>query len=52
MTIRRIGDVELRLAKGYVPITKKIKELTKSIIQILEYEFGTEEVITRFANPL
>lgn len=50
--MRRIGDVELRLAKGSVPHYKEIKELTKSIIQVLEYEFGPEEVIKRFANPL
>jgi len=50
--MRRIGDVELRLAKGPVPHYKEIKELTRSIIKVLEYEFGTEEIIKRFANPL
>jgi len=50
--MRRIGDVELRLAKGPVPHYKEIKELTRSIIKVLEYEFGTEEIIKRFSNPL
>ncbi len=50
--MRRIGDVTLRLAKGPVPHYDEILALTKSIIQVLEYEFGTKGVIERFANPL
>ena len=50
--MKRIGDVKLRLAKGPVPHYKEIKELSKSLIQILEHEFGTKEVIHRFSNPL
>jgi len=50
--MKKIGDVELRLAKGPVPHYKEIKELTRSIIKVLEYEFGTEEIIKRFSNPL
>ena len=50
--MKRIGDVELKLAKGPVPHYKEIKELTRSIIKVLEYEFGTKEIIKRFSNPL
>jgi len=50
--MKRIGDIELKLAKGPVPHYKEIKELTRSIIKVLEYEFGTEEIIKRFSNPL
>jgi len=50
--MKRIGDIELKLAKGPVPHYKEIKELTRNIIKVLEYEFGTEEIIKRFANPL
>ncbi|MEM0379498.1 MAG: DUF763 domain-containing protein [Nanopusillaceae archaeon] len=50
--MRRIGDVELKLAKGPVPHYKEIKEFTRSILKLLEYEFGTKEIINRFSNPL
>ena len=50
--MKKVGDVELRLAKGPVPHYKEIKELTRSIIKVLEHEFGTEEIIRRFSNPL
>lgn len=50
--MKRVGDVELRLAKGPVPHYKEIKELTRSILKLLEYEFGTKEIIKRFSNPL
>ena len=48
----RIGDVELKLASGPVPHYKEIVLLTKAIVQVLEYEFGTKEVIRRFSDPL
>jgi len=48
----RIGDVELKLASGPVPHYKEIVALTRAIVQVLEYEFGTREVIRRFSDPL
>ncbi len=48
----RIGDVELRLAKGPIPHYKELKELARSILKLMLFEFKSEEVIKRFSNPL
>ena len=50
--MKRIGDVELNLAKGPVPHYKELKELARAIIKLIDYEFGSEEIIKRFSNPL
>jgi len=50
--MKRIGDVELKLASGPVPHYKEIVALTRAIIQALEFEFGPREVIKRFSDPL
>ncbi|BBL45692.1 hypothetical protein MJ1_0539 [Nanobdella aerobiophila] len=50
--MKKIGDIELRLAKGPIPHYKELKELERSIIKYMIYEFGTKEIINRFSNPL
>jgi len=50
--MKKVGDVELRLAKGPVPHYKELKELERSIVKVIIEEFGTEELIKRYSNPL
>ncbi|MGC9133205.1 MAG: DUF763 domain-containing protein [Nanopusillaceae archaeon] len=50
--MKRVGDVELRLAKGPIPHYKELKELERSIVKVIIEEFGTEELIKRYSNPL
>lgn len=50
--MRKTGDFIMHLAEGPVPHYKELKELARSIIKILDYEFGSEEIIKRFSNPL
>jgi len=50
--MKKIGDVELRLAKGPIPHYKELKELERSIVKVIIEEFGTEELIKRYSNPL
>ncbi|BFI73117.1 hypothetical protein YN1_1040 [Nanoarchaeota archaeon] len=50
--MEKIGDVELRLAKGPVPHYKELKELERSIVNVIIEEFGTQELIKRYSNPL
>ena len=50
--MKKVGDVELRLAKGPVPHYRELKELERSIVKVIIEEFGTEELIKRYSNPL
>lgn len=50
--MKKVGDVELRLAKGPVPHYKELKELERSIVKVIIEEFGTKELIKRYSNPL
>ncbi len=50
--MKKIGDVELRLAKGPVPHYKELKELERSIVKVIIDQFGTKELVNRYSNPL
>jgi hypothetical protein len=50
--LKKVGIVELRLAKGPVPHYKEIVKLSGAIMAFLVNEFGTKEVIKRFSDPL
>ncbi len=50
--MRRVADVELKLASGPIPHYKEIVALTKAIVQVMELELGPREVIKRFSDPL
>jgi hypothetical protein len=52
MKLNRTGIVELRLASGPVPHYREIVKLSSSIVEFLVNEFGTENVLKRFSDPL
>lgn len=50
--MKRVGDVELKLARGPIPHYYEIKKLATAVVNLMEHEFGTKEVIKRFSDPL
>lgn len=52
MQVIRRGIVRLRLAKGPVPHYEEIVKISGPIISVLVHEFGTEELMKRFSDPL
>lgn len=49
--VTRIGVAELRLCEGYVPQYKEMVALAYPFLKLLVDEYGTKEVIKRFADP-
>jgi len=49
----RTGIVELPLHYGFCPswLFKRMVELSRAIIEAIVYEFGRDEVLTRFSDP-
>lgn len=50
--MEKIGISDLRLCSGPIPHYKEMVLLAKPLIETLINEFGTQEVIRRFSNPL
>ncbi|MEM7822875.1 MAG: DUF763 domain-containing protein [Candidatus Aenigmatarchaeota archaeon] len=49
---KRTGIVELRLAAGPVPHYREIVKISGPVLAVLVNEFGTNEVIKRFSDPI
>jgi hypothetical protein len=50
--MKKTGIADLRLCTGPIPHYKEMVLLAKPLIETLINEFGTEETIRRFSNPL